>query len=82
MTLWDKSEKDELKIFKDTAEEETRMKDFINNKDLMNVMRMAHEGKITEEFLDLLIQLRDKYDSMKFEKVEDIASELNKFLEK
>lgn len=78
---WDRTENDKLIIFQDTIEEETRMKDLIAEKNISAVMKRAHKGVITEAFLDLLINLRDVYESIKHLPESQIKSGLERYLE-
>ena len=80
-SLWDKDENDRLKIFKDTLHNETMMKDYMNDKNFTKVMYLAHRGIITESFLDLLIELRDRNEDIRDESDKVILKELIKHFE-
>ena len=57
------------------------MRDLIAGKNIPAIMKLAHRGVITEEFLDVLINLRDEYDRNKH--LSDVAMKLHldRFLE-
>ena len=57
------------------------MNDYIKDKNFRKIMSLAHEGVITEAFLDLLIDLRDKHETIKNESEEIIHAEIVKHFE-
>ena len=64
---WDCSEQEELKIFTDEVTNERAMRYYIDHGDRAQALRLAHCGIITEDFLVMLIEMRDKYCDIKGE---------------